>query len=222
MDISSFIMKKKDKLNCKQFNKLINLYKKGFSVPIPSMKYYNWNNPDCLFILERPGPKAYVSGEISYDNDDPSAKFTKELINDILQKENITYFFTNASLFYPKLFIKNGKPTNAPSPSSAELKIFSIFLKQQIDNLNPKIIVTLGSVAKKSLIYVFRNDKRIKSISKKSLKLLFSERKNIIRRGSQIIYLLYHTSKRSRISRSKKKQIEDWKLIPKLIKDFKS
>ena len=162
-----------------------------------------------LFIYERPARKgAGKSGRISFDNEDSTARFFKELFSSIgISRKDI--FITNAVLCYPLI-----EWWTDTSPERKQIRNCLFFLERQIKIINPKLIVTLGVTALQAVKYLFSNSMQLKS---------FKLRNNIgevITDVIPFIYPLYHTSLKARATRPEEKQRGDWQKIPVISKDI--
>ena len=163
-----------------------------------------------LFINERPGRRgAGKSGRISFDNEDPTASFVKELFLSIgISRKDI--FITNAVLCYPLIEWYTDTP-----PQGKQIRNCLFFLERQIKIINPKLIVTLGVTALQAVKYLFSKSMQLKNFR---LKDNIGE---VITDVTPFIYPLYHTSSKARATRSEQKQREDWQGIPVILKDVK-
>jgi DNA polymerase len=155
-----------------------------------------------LFLNERPGRIGPgKSGRISFENDDPTARWFRELcsLTGINRKE---IFITNACLYYPNDPRYKDKP-----PTARELKCGAPVLQDQIDRIRPQLIVTMGNTALKALRYIFPQSQQLRRFRlKRDIGALISD-------TTPVVYPLYHTSSRARVTRSKKAQLADWKKI---------
>lgn len=155
-----------------------------------------------LFVNERPGRIGPgKSGRISFDNEDPTARWFRELCS-ITGLDRKEIFITNACLYYPDDPQYKDKP-----PTASELKCCAPILKDQILRIHPQIIVPLGNTALKALRYVFPDSRELRQ---------FRLRHNIgalITDTNPPIYPVYHTSARARVTRGKKEQEGDWRKI---------
>jgi len=175
-------------------------------IPLPDQKNGGLE-VKIIFLLERPGRIGTGKSDcISFENEDPTAKFFKELFSEInINRKNI--FITNAVLCYP--ISKNYRDTPA---SCKEIKNCLYFLEKQIKIIKPKLIITLGTKSLQAIKYLYPNRTALKR---------FKLKENI---GEAIvdelpfIYPLYHTSLRARITRSNSQQREDWSKISNIIK----
>jgi len=175
-------------------------------VPLPDEKN-GGIEAEILFINERPGRRgAGKSGRMSFDNEDPTARFFKELFLSIgISRKDI--FITNTVLCYPLIEWYVDTP-----PQRKQIKNCLPFLKGQIGIIHPKLIVTLGVTALQAVKYLFPNSMQLKNFK---LKNNIGE---IITDVTPFIYPLYHTSLRARATRPEQKQRGDWQKIPLILK----
>lgn len=165
---------------------------------------------EVLFINERPGPKTTGTKIVSFDNPDPSAKLFKELFEKVFgieYRKNI--LITNAIIWVPD----TNKPKNH-EPKKKDLRDPTnlLILKDQIENVKPKIIVSLGESALYSLWHLYG---RMFGLRKFVLK---DVRGRLIKKNVPIpIYPVYHTSALAQRTRNKKQQLRDWTNLRKEI-----
>lgn len=92
-----------------------------------------------------------------------------------------------------------------------EISNCHFWLDKQIQALKPKLIVSLGNVALKSLKLYFKDSVSLKK---------FSLKENVgdtIKDTTPWIYPLYHTSKRAQMTRSVEEQKRDWLKIKDIL-----
>lgn len=179
-------------------------------VPLPDEKN-GGIGASILFINERPGKKGTgKSGRISFDNEDPTAKFFRELfLSTGISRKDI--FITNAVLCYPSIKWWTDTP-----PQGKQIKNCLFFLERQIKIIKPKLIVTLGVTALQAVKYRFSDSRQLK---------IFKLRNNIgdvITDVIPLVYPLYHTSSKARATRPEQKQRGDWQKIPVILRDINS
>lgn len=95
--------------------------------------------PDIVLVGEAPGKDEDASGL-------PFVGQSGQLLTNILESVHLSredVYITNVIPWRPK---------NNRTPSTDEISFFTPFLKKHIELLNPKIIITLGSVATKALL----------------------------------------------------------------------
>ncbi|HEC64600.1 MAG TPA: hypothetical protein ENI23_04850 [bacterium] len=179
-------------------------------VPLPDEKN-GGIGASILFIYERPGRKgAGKSGQISFDNKDPTARFFKELFLSIgMSRKDI--FITNAVLCYPLM-----KGITDTSPEGKQIKNCLFFLKRQMKIINPKLIVTLGVTALQAVQYLFSNSTQLKNFKLKN------DIRKVITDITPFVYPLYHTSLKARATRPEQEQRGDWQEIPVILRDRNS
>jgi uracil-DNA glycosylase family 4 len=160
-----------------------------------------------LFLVERPGRVGTgKSGKISFENEDPTAEFFRDLFSSIgIDRRNI--FITNVVLCHP--IIGGYKDTPA---STKELKNCLYFLERQIKTIRQKLIITLGTKPLQAIKYLYPHRTTLKKFE---LKNNIGE---VITDELPFIYPLYHTSLRARLNRTARQQREDWYKIPKILK----
>ncbi|MBR9678542.1 MAG: hypothetical protein GOU97_04600 [Nanoarchaeota archaeon] len=196
MNIDTLFEKAK---KCKLCYKNISIY-----VPLPDPKNGK-KDVSIMFVNERPGRVGTGdSGYVSFDNDDPSANLFKECFFQLgISRKKI--FITNACICHPKFEGYKDK-----APSTEEIRNCGFWLKRQISITQPKLIVTLGNNALKSIRYIFPESKQLKNFR---LKHNIGE---IIKETKPWIYPLYHTSIRARRTRNVQQQKKDWLNIKKI------
>lgn len=162
-----------------------------------------------MFVNERPGrigPGG--SGYVSFDNNDPSAEFFKECFNQLnLDRKQI--FITNACLCHPVFPEYKDK-----APTKREIVNCHEWLARQLSIMQPKLIVTIGSIALKSLTLFFPSSERLKHYQLKK------DIGKVIRDTMPWVYPLYHTSWRGRTHRNAEKQKLDWLKIPSILEEI--
>ena len=175
-------------------------------VPLPDEKNGSIG-AKILFINERPGRKGTgKSGRVSFDNEDPTANFFKELFLSISTSRR-DIFITNAVLCYPLIEWWTDTP-----PQRKQIKNCLFFLERQIKIVNPKLVVPLGVTALQAIKFLFPDSMQLKNFK---LKNNIGE---VITDVTPFIYPLYHTSSKAKATRPAQKQKEDWKKIPLILK----
>jgi len=155
-----------------------------------------------MFINERPGRIGPgKSNRISFENDDPTANWFKELFGTTgLDRRDI--FITNACIYYPQ------DPAYRDAPlSTQEIARCARTLQQQIRFIQPRLIVPLGNTALATLRHVFPESQQLRR---------FVLRRNIgevVADTPTPIYPLYHTSRRAQVTRNREMQKKDWSRI---------
>ena len=154
---------------------------------------------EILFVNERPGRIGTgKSGFVSFDNKDPSAQFFRECFNS-LKLDRKRVFITNACLCHP-----NFPEYTDKAPTKTEIVNCHEWLGRQLSIMKPKLIVTIGNIALKSMKLYFPSSEQLKSFK------LMNDIGKVIRDTTPWVYPLYHTSRRGRIHRDAKKQKKDW------------
>lgn len=155
-----------------------------------------------MFINERPGRLgAGKSKLISSENNDPSARRFKHLF-DTLDIDRKKIFITNACIYYPMREDYRDKP-----PTIKEINFSVKILEDQIKRVKPRIIVTLGTTALRTLKKIYPELRHVK-LKTHVAKPISNPR---------LIFPLYHTSNRAAITRKEKDQKRDWRHLKKLI-----
>ena len=164
---------------------------------------------DILFINERPGRIGPgETGIVSFDNPDPTAQRCKRLFTKTFSLEyRKNIFITNACLWYPDDLNYIDKP-----PTTQELTCSTPTLKDQIEEIKPSLIISLGNTALKALKIIYPKSNQLMGYT------LQGNIGELISDTYPIIYPVYHTSNRAKITRSEEQQKKDWGKIPKLIK----
>ena len=159
-----------------------------------------------MFVNERPGRIGTGgSGHVSFDNSDPSAEFFKECFTQLNLDRN-QIFITNACLCHPVFPEYKDK-----APTKREIVNCHEWLGRQFSILQPKLIITLGSIALKSLALFFSFSEQLKHYRlKKDIGIVITD-------TTPWVYPLYHTSRRGRIHRNAEKQKFDWLKIPSIL-----
>ena len=152
-------------------------------------------NAQLMFIGEAPGRLGADASEIPFHGDRSGHNFEELLEFAGLDRSRL--FITNSALCNPK----SGDGNNA-TPSKSEIQNCSEYLKEQIDLVNPKIIVTLGSVALDAL----------NSISRHHLHLTKHVRTVHAWYGSKLIPL-FHPGARAMVHRSMANQRSDYQFV---------
>ena len=148
-----------------------------------------------MFIGEAPGRLGADASEIPFHGDRSGHNFEELLAFAGLDRSEL--FITNSVLCNPKC----GDGNNS-TPNKTELQNCSDYLKQQVDLVNPRIIVTLGSVALEA----------ITKISKHQLQLTEHVRTVHAWYGRKLIPL-YHPGARAMVHRSMANQRSDYQFV---------
>lgn len=153
-----------------------------------------------MFIGEAPGRLGADSSEIPFHGDKAGHNFEDLLGFAGLNRSNV--FVTNAVLCNPKC-----DKGNNSTPTRTEIANCSAYLKEQIDLIQPKIVVTLGAVALDAL----------NNINPHALKL--SEDVRTIKEwyGRKLIPL-YHPGARAMVHRSMANQRSDYQFVSETLR----
>lgn len=156
--------------------------------------------PKVFFIAEAPGRQGADRTRKPFSGDKSGANFQIFLDSINLKREEI--FITNTVLCSPR------SETGANrKPSKKEIKNCSEYLEKTINLINPKIIVTLGTVALEAL----------KTIEYHQI-ILKSDAARIFRWNGRFLIPLYHPSPQVIASRRRlPEQIEDFKSVAEAI-----
>ena len=178
-------------------------------VPYPDPKNAQ-ESAQVIFVNERPGRIGTgESGYVSFDNDDPSAEFFRACFNQLnLDRKDI--FITNACLCHPDFPGYTDK-----APSKKEIINCHHWLGEELSILQPKLIVTIGGTALKSMRLFFAFSEQLKTFQLKK------DIGKVARDTQPWIYPLYHTSLRGRIHRTAEEQKDDWLKIPSILEEIK-
>lgn len=157
-------------------------------------------NPKVFFIAEAPGRQGADRTRKPFSGDKSGENFQKLLDSIGLRREEI--FITNTVLCSPR------SETGANrKPSKKEIKNCAGFLGKTLSVINPKIVVTLGSVALEAL----------KTIEYHQIKLR-SDAGRIFRWQARLLVPLYHPSPQVVAShRRLPEQLEDFRAVAEAI-----
>ena len=158
---------------------------------------FNGNiDPKIFFIAEAPGRQGADRTRKPFSGDKSGANFQIFLDSINLGREEI--FITNTVLCSPRSATGANR-----KPSKKEIGNCASFLEKTINLINPKIIVTLGSVALEAL----------KTIEYHQI-ILKSDAAGIFRWNGRILVPLYHPSPQVIASRRRMhEQLEDFKSV---------
>ncbi|MES2265243.1 MAG: uracil-DNA glycosylase family protein [Bacteroidota bacterium] len=157
---------------------------------------------DLMFIGEAPGRLGADDSGIPFHGDKAGHNF-EELLKFVGIDRSII-FVTNAVLCNPR-----DDEGNNSTPIRSEILNCSKYLQEQIDIINPKIVVTLGRVALESLNY----------ISKHSLTLKDSVR-TATKWYNRILIPFYHPGQRAMLHRSMANQRSDYQFLADTLKNL--
>lgn len=153
-----------------------------------------------MFIGEAPGRLGADNSGIPFHGDKAGHNFEELLDFAGIDRSNI--FVTNAVLCNPK--DENGN--NSP-PSKIEIKNCAQHLQKQIEIINPKIIITLGSVALEATRHIFEHSLSLKE-SVRTANAWFD----------RILIPLYHPGQRAMMHRSFANQRSDYQFVSEQLK----
>ncbi len=153
-------------------------------------------NPKVFFIAEAPGRQGADRTRKPFSGDQSGANFQTFLDSINLRREEI--FITNTVLCSPR----SASGANR-QPSKKEIKNCAEYLEKTINLINPKIIVTLGSVALEALKTIEYHQITLKA-----------DAGCIFRWNERILIPLYHPSPQVIASRRRMpEQLEDFKSV---------
>jgi uracil-DNA glycosylase len=156
-----------------------------------------------MFIGEAPGRKGADRTRIPFSGDQSGANFDRFLNSIELTREKI--FITSAALCNPR-----SESGANRKPAQKELANCSRFLRRTIDLVNPRVIVTLGSVALEAL-------KRIQG-HELSLKESAAQ---IHVWNNRVLVPIYHPSPQVLAShRREAEQLRDYQVVRKAFADY--
>lgn len=153
-----------------------------------------------MFIGEAPGRKGADRTRVPFSGDQSGTNFDRFLSSIELTRKEI--FITSAALCNPRAESgANRKPTQK------ELANCSIFLQRTIDLVDPRVIVTLGSVALESLKRIQSHDLSLKSSAAQ-----------IHSWNNRVLVPIYHPSPQVLAShRREAEQLKDYQVVAKAI-----
>lgn len=152
-------------------------------------------NAEIMFIGEAPGRLGADDSGIPFHGDKSGHNFEELLEFSKLDRSII--FVTNAVLCNPK-----DSSGNNSSPSKQEIHNCSNYLEEQIKIINPKIVVTLGSVALESTRLIENHELSLRGSVRTANKWF-----------NRILIPAYHPGQRAMIHRSMANQRSDYQFI---------
>ena len=153
-----------------------------------------------MFIGEAPGRKGADRTRIPFSGDQSGANFDRYLNSINLTREQI--FITSAALCNPRA--ESGANRR---PTQKELANCSTFLGRTIELINPRVIVTLGSVALEALKRIQYHELNLKESAAKEQSW-----------NGRVLVPIYHPSPQVLAShRREAEQLEDYKVVSKVI-----
>ena len=154
-----------------------------------------------MFIGEAPGRKGADRTRIPFSGDQSGQNFDRYLASIPLARDQI--FITSAALCNPR----TASGVNR-KPASTEVANCSDFLKRTIEVIDPRVIVTLGSVALEALKRIHYHDFVLKEAIGK-----------IHRWNGRLLVPLYHPSPQVLAShRREVQQLGDYKVVARAIR----
>ncbi len=152
-----------------------------------------------LFIAEAPGRLGADKFGIPLYGDQTGRNFEMLIASAGIKRESI--FITNAVLCNPRT-----PDGNNDSPTSAESRNCSQYLRETLEIIKPKYVVPLGAIALASL----------NAIESHQIKLSEGVGKLFSWDGYQV-YPIFHPGPRAFIRRTKAQQVEDYKALAELV-----
>lgn len=159
-------------------------------------------SPDArvMFIGEAPGRKGADRTRVPFSGDQSGANFDRFLNSIELTRKEI--FITSAALCNPRS--ESGANRR---PTQKELKNCSSFLKRTIEVVNPRVIVTLGSVALEALKRIQYHELNLKESAAR-----------IHSWNDRVLVPIYHPSPQVLAShRREAEQLQDYQVVRKAI-----
>ena len=155
-----------------------------------------------MFIGEAPGRKGADRTRIPFSGDQSGANFDRYLNSINLAREAI--FITSAALCNPRA--ESGANRR---PSQKELANCSTFLRRTIELINPRVIVTLGSVALEALKRIQYHELNLKESASK-----------IQSWNERVLVPIYHPSPQVLAShRREAEQLRDYQVVAKAVRN---
>ena len=159
-------------------------------------------NASVMFIGEAPGRLGADASGIPFHGDKAGDNFESLLAVANIHREDI--FITNAVLCNPK-----DESGNNSTPLNKEIFNCSSFLKEQINLVNPKIVVTLGIKSLLALSMIEQHDLVLKNAVRAKHKWY-----------GRILIPMYHPGQRAMMHRSFLNQQSDYKFLCEEISRF--
>jgi DNA polymerase len=158
-------------------------------------------NARIMFIGEAPGRKGADRTRVPFSGDQSGANLDRFLTSIDLKREDI--FITSAALCNPRSESgANRKPTQK------ELANCSAFLRRTIELINPRVIVTLGSVALEALKRIQYHELNLKESAAE-----------IHSWQDRVLVPIYHPSPQVLAShRREKQQLQDYRVVAKAVR----
>lgn len=153
-------------------------------------------DPRVMFIGEAPGRKGADRTRVPFSGDQSGKNFERFLASIDLKRSEI--FITSAALCSPRAASGANR-----RPAASEIRNCSDFLRRTIQLVDPRVIVTLGTVALDALKLVHYHDFRLKN-----------DAGRIRRWNGRLLVPLYHPSPQVLItSRKEAAQLRDYQVV---------
>lgn len=152
-------------------------------------------NPTVVFVGEAPGRLGADGSHLPFHGDKSGHNF--ESLIEQVGISRYEVFVTNAVLCNPK-----DQAGNNATPTATEISNCAPFLKEQIELLNPDIVVSLGAVALNACSLVFPHSLTLKTAVRTSNKWF-----------ERILIPVYHPGQRAMVHRSFANQLADYQFI---------
>ena len=153
-----------------------------------------------MFIGEAPGRKGADRTRVPFSGDQSGKNFERFLASIDLKRSSI--FITSAALCNPRTDSGANR-----RPKSSEIRNCSDFLKRSIALVDPRVVVTLGTVALEALKLVHYHDFNLKN-----------DAGRICGWNSRLLVPLYHPSPQVLItSRKEAAQLRDYQVVRRAI-----
>jgi DNA polymerase len=155
-----------------------------------------------MFIGEAPGRKGADRTRVPFSGDQSGANLDRYLDSIKLTREEI--FITSAALCNPRS--ESGANRR---PTQKEIKNCSSFLRRTIEVVNPRVIVTLGSVALEALKRIQYHELNLKEAAAR-----------IQTWDDRVLVPIYHPSPQVLAShRREAEQLQDYQVVAKAIRE---
>ncbi len=156
---------------------------------------------EVMFVGEAPGRKGADRTRVPFSGDQSGANFDRFLGSIGLAREQI--FITSAALCNPRS--ESGANRR---PTQKELTNCSGFLRRTIEIVDPRVIVTLGSVALETLKRIHYHELNLKTAAAR-----------IHQWNGRVLVPIYHPSPQVLAShRREVRQLEDYKVVAEAIR----
>ena len=155
-----------------------------------------------MFIGEAPGRKGADRTRVPFSGDQSGSNFDRFLNSIELTRDQI--FITSAALCNPR----SASGANR-RPTQKEIRNCSYFLRRTIELVNPRVIVTLGSVALDALKRIHHHELILKASAAK-----------IYTYGERVLVPIYHPSPQVLAShRRQADQLADYQVVARAIEE---